>query len=281
MTMIVERVGLTTVQDFGRSGWAHIGVPHSGAADRTSFLLANRLVGNAPSAAMFETSGGVALRMLADTAVVITGADCDATIDDRPLSRCKATRVRAGQLVHIHRVHTGVRSYVAFAGGIDAPLQLGSLSHDTLSDIAPLRLTVGTTITLGVDHDASSSLDMSVNPRSAARLGLIRGPHYDLFDNECLEQLVHQPWRVSSEGDRIGIRLRGAPLPRGEQHELPSFPLVRGAVQITPGGELVVMLADHPTTGGYPVIGVLAAADVDDVAQRPAEHAVAWSWLAR
>ena len=281
MTMIVERVGLTTVQDFGRSGWAHIGVPHSGAADRTSFLLANRLAGNAPSAAMFETSGGVALRMLADTAVVITGADCDATIDHRPLARCTATRVRAGQLVHIHRVHTGVRSYVAFAGGIDAPLQLGSLSHDTLSDIAPLRLTVGTTITLGVAHHASSSLDMSVNPRSAARLGLIRGPHYDLFDNDFLEQLVHQPWRVSSESNRIGIRLRGAPLPSGEQHELPSFPLVRGAVQITPGGELVVMLADHPTTGGYPVIGVLGAADVDDVAQRPAEHAVAWSWLAR
>ena len=281
MTLLVERVGLTTVQDFGRSGWAHLGVPHSGAADRTSFLLANRLAGNSPGAAMFETSGGFSVQTLADTTVVATGADCDATVDHRPLTRCMATRVHAGETVQIHRMRDGVRSYIAFAGGIDSPGQLGSLSHDTLSDIAPLRLTVGTTIALGVPSHTPSGLDVTIGPLHVSHLGLFHGPHRDMFAAEHLETLVHVSWHISEESNRMGIRLRGMALPRTEGYELQSFPLVRGAVQVTPGGELVIMLADHPTTGGYPVVGVLASSDVDDLAQRPTRNPVMFTWITR
>ena len=93
-SLIVDRVGFTTVQDAGRPGWAHLGVPHSGAADRTSFALANRLVGNPNGSAMFETSGGLRLHVLQPVTLVLTGADCEAFIDEQPLAACRVRHVR-------------------------------------------------------------------------------------------------------------------------------------------------------------------------------------------
>ena len=278
MTLIVERAGLTTVQDYGRPGWAHLGVPHSGAVDRSSFLLANRLAGNERSAAMLETSGGLALRAAAVVTVVITGADTNAYINDQPLAHCKATLVHPGDTIRINRVLDGMRCYVAFTGGVHGLAQLHSLSHDSLSEIVPMPLTVGGEITLGATDRLATSLDVPIVPRRSPRLSLHPGPHHSLLTLEQRHGLATQKWITAQDSNRIGVRLTSSALRRNEFPELLSLPLVRGAVQLTPGGELVVMLADHPTTGGYPVVGVLASDDVDDIAQRPSGTPVVLGW---
>lgn len=113
----IERVGVTTVQDVGRRGLAHLGVPTSGAADRASYLLANRLAGNVPGAAMFETSGGLSFTALNDVDVVVAGAKCDAAIGSRPAAHCAPMLLRAGETFNVTRVREGVRAYVAVSGG--------------------------------------------------------------------------------------------------------------------------------------------------------------------
>ncbi len=278
MTLIVERAGLTTVQDYGRPGWAHLGVPHSGAVDRGSFLLANRLAGNKRSAAMLESSGGLSLRAAAVVTVVITGADTDAYINDQPLAHCKATLVHPGDTIRINRVLDGMRCYVAFTGGMHGLAQLHSLSHDSLSQIVPIPLTVGGEIALGATDRLATSLDVPIVPRRAPRLSLHPGPHHSLLTPEQRQDLASQQWIIAQDSNRIGVRLTNDTLRRNEFPELLSLPLVRGAVQLTPSEELVVMLADHPTTGGYPVVGVLASDDVDDLAQRPIGTPVVLGW---
>ena len=266
------------MQDYGRPGWAHLGVPHSGAVDRSSFLLANRLAGNERSAAMLETSGGLSLRAAVAVTVVITGADTDAYINDQPLAHCKATLVHPGDTIRINRVLDGMRCYVAFTGGVHGLTQLHSLSHDSLSEIVPMPLTVGGEITLGATDRLATSLDVPIVPRRSPRLSLHAGPHHSLLTPEQRQGLATQKWITAQDSNRIGVRLTSSALRRNEFLELLSLPLVRGAVQLTPGGELVVMLADHPTTGGYPVVGVLASDDVDDLAQRPSGTPVVLGW---
>jgi biotin-dependent carboxylase-like uncharacterized protein len=278
MTLIIERAGLTTVQDYGRPGWAHLGVPHSGAVDRGSFLLANRLAGNEHSAAMLETSGGLSLRASVAVTVVITGADTDAYVNDQPLAHCKATLVHPGDAIRINRMLDGMRCYVAFTGGVHGLAQLNSLSHDSLSEIVPMPLTAGGEITLGAADRLATSLDVPIVPRRSPRLRLHTGPHHSLLTPEQRHGLATQQWITAQDSNRIGIRLTSDALHRNEFPELLSLPLVRGAVQLTPSGELVVMLADHPTTGGYPVVGVLASDAVDDIAQRPSGTPVVLGW---
>jgi biotin-dependent carboxylase-like uncharacterized protein len=296
----VDRVGLTTVQDEGRRGYAHLGVPRSGAADLGSYRLANRLAGNDSRAAVLETSGGLVATALRDVTIVLTGADCEATVDVRPLSRCRATTMQAGESLRVERIRGGTRAYVSVAGGIvgiEGPTGdhrlLGSLSHDTLGGFTPVSLHDGVVLGLGVPLDPPSSLDLAVDYDRSRPLAMSEGPHQEMFTVEFIRWVVSTTWSVSATSNRVGIRLvavratndaattsssdlassRGVVL-----GELDSIPLVRGAVQVTPSNELVVMLADHPTTGGYPVIGVVTARDVDRLSQFVADTAVTFAW---
>ena len=275
-SLCVERVGFTTLQDLGRPGWAHLGVPHSGAADRASHALANRLAGNSPLAATLETSGGLVVRALHDMVVVLTGADCDAVVDGAPLSRCRATHVAAGKVIRIERMRVGVRSYLAIAGGIDGTVMLGSQSHDTLSSIVPQPLTDGVVLHIGTAHRDHYSLDVPIEPTRKGSIRLSRGPHTELIPDATLRHVTTAMWSVSEASNRIGVRLTATQanvasttgLLGGQLvGELDSMALVHGAVQLTPSGELAVMLADHPTTGGYPVMAVVHPDDVDGVGQ--------------
>lgn len=278
----IDRVGLSTVQDLGRSGWAHLGVPTSGAADRYSHQLANRLLGNSPGAATLETSGGLILTAMAKCVVVVTGADCEALIDDRVVGHCQAHALRINETLRVNRVRSGMRSYVAVAGGIVGQALLGSLAHDTLSKIIPLPLTQGTLLRVGHEHGPITGIDVPITPESGRILHVFAGPHHEgdtntSRDNSAWEVLLADSWIVDESSDRIGVRLERVRSehvrlervsPGGADHGItPSIPLVRGAVQLTPSGQLLVMLADHPTTGGYPVIAVVHADDVDVLAQ--------------
>jgi biotin-dependent carboxylase-like uncharacterized protein len=254
----VLRAGpLTTVQDLGRPGLAHLGVPRSGALDEPALRLANRLVGNPPGAAGLEiTLTGCLLRPRAVTVIAVTGARADIRVAGTPAGFASPILVPADTDVHIGRARDGVRSYLAVSGGIDAPTTLGSRSTDTLSGLGPAPLRDGDLLPIGAAAGQPSTVDPMATATARAStvdIEIAPGPRADWF----LAPGLVGPYVVSPQSNRIGVRLTGAPLPRLRDGELPSEGIVLGAVQVPANGQPIVFLADHPTTGGYPVIAVV------------------------
>ncbi|NBE52973.1 5-oxoprolinase subunit C family protein [Streptomyces boluensis] len=267
---VIRAGALTTVQDLGRPGHAHLGVPRSGALDRPAALLANRLVGNGTSAAVLETTlTGCALRPRRTLTAAVTGAHCSVTVDGRPAAWGAPVRVPAGALLDIGHARAGVRSYVALSGGVAAEPVLGSRSTDLLSGLGPAPLADGTVLPLGVAGGPYARVDTAPQPRPPVELVLrvTLGPRADWCTHEALKTLTTRAYRVSPASNRIGLRTEGPPLERAIPGELPSEGLVSGAVQVPPDGRPVVFLADHPTTGGYPVVAVVREADLWAAAQ--------------
>lgn len=266
MTATVEvlRAGaLTTVQDLGRPGWAHLGVPRSGALDPAALRLANRLVGNPESTAGLEiTLTGCDLRFTRAATVAVTGAGTAVRVAGRPGDVGRPLSLPAGAVLRIGPPPDGLRNWLAVGGGIAVEPVLGSRSTDTLSGLGPPPLRDGDRLPLGTPHRPPAPVDLTVGPPAPdeLRLALRLGPRHDWFTPAALERLLGTSYAVSPLSNRVGARLTGAPLPRAVAGELPSEGLVLGAVQVPPDGQPLVFLADHPTTGGYPVVGV-----VDDV----------------
>jgi biotin-dependent carboxylase-like uncharacterized protein len=260
----VLRAGaLTTVQDRGRIGLAHLGVPRAGALDAPAADLANRLVGNDVSAAVLEvTLGGFAMRADAGLWVAVTGAG---------RQHARAEWLAAGATLEVSPPGEGVRTYVAVAGGVDVDPVLGSRSTDTLAWVGPPRVADGDLLPVGRVTGEPRGLDV---PRPPARgpLRLHPGPHGRHFEPHALEALCAATYAVRSASNRVGLRLDGPAVRRTGDAELESEGMVLGAVQVPPDGQPVVLLADHPTTGGYPVVAVVDAADLWQCAQlRPGE----------
>ncbi|MGW7447533.1 5-oxoprolinase subunit C family protein [Kitasatospora sp. NPDC054795] len=269
--LVVERPGpLTTVQDLGRRGVAHLGVPRAGALDEPALRAANRLVGNEPGAAGLETTlGGVALRAVGTTLVAVTGAPSPVRVDGRPAAWGAPVVVPAGALVEVGAATAGVRGYLAVAGGIAVPPVLGSRSADLLSGLGPAPLAAGDRLPVGArpPYRARPELVPLPGPPAELVLRLRLGPRADWFAPEAVARLGRDRYLVSPTGNRVGLRTEGPPVARARDGELPSEGIVLGAVQIPPDGQPVVFLADHPTTGGYPVIGVVPAGDLPAAAQ--------------
>jgi len=263
---------LVTVQDRGRRGLAHLGVPRAGALDRRAADLANRLVGNDDDAAVLEVLlGGLALRTDGGCWVAVTGAPVDVTVDGRSRSHARAEWLPAGAVLELGRPTTGARSYVAVAGGIAVEPVLGSRSTDTLAWVGPPRVHAGTRLPVGPAAGAPRPTDV-LPPNRPAALRVLPGPRADWFDAHAFHRLCTVSWSVEPDSDRVGLRLSGPPLERARTDELPSEGMVLGAVQVPPSGRPVVFLADHPTTGGYPVLAVVLAADLWRCAQlRPGD----------
>ncbi|MER7888984.1 biotin-dependent carboxyltransferase family protein [Micromonospora sp. NPDC094482] len=265
----VLRAGaLTTVQDLGRPGFAHLGVPRSGALDPTAMRLANRLVGNPESAAGLEvTLTGCALRLTRAATVALIGAEVEVRVDQRPGDAGRPLSVPAGAVLRIGPARRGVRSWLAVCGGIDVPPVLGSRSTDTLSGLGPPALRDGDRLPLGVPVGPPAPVDLTVgpSPRDELRLAVRLGPRDDWFTPAAFDRLFDTAYTISPVSNRVGARLVGADLPRAVPGELPSEGIVLGAVQVPADGQPLIFLADHPTTGGYPVIGVVA--DVTPLAQ--------------
>lgn len=270
---ILDPGALTTVQDHGRPGHAHLGVPRSGALDAAALDLANRLVGNRHGAAGLETTlTGVRFRVSSGTRFAVTGAACAVLVDGRPVAWGAAVSVAAGAVVEAGQATSGLRSYVALAGGVDVPAVLGSRSTDLLSGIGPDRLAVGQVLPLGTPYDEAPAAE-GFRPVRGTELRLDLGPRLDWFTDEAIARLDGAEYEVGSASNRIGLRLVGVPLERSRAGELPTEPMVLGAVQVPPNGQPVVFLHDHPTTGGYPVIGVVRSEDLGICAQaRPGDR---------
>ncbi|MEO3855096.1 biotin-dependent carboxyltransferase family protein [Acrocarpospora sp. B8E8] len=266
---VVEPGPYATVQDLGRPGYAHLGVPRSGAADSRSAALANRLVGNPESAAVIElTFGGAVLRFARGVWVAITGAFCPVEVDGRTEGMSGPVWVPANAELRIGMPSCGLRTYVGVRGGITVEPVLGSRSTDSLSGLGPRPLQRGTVLPVG-ETGATLSVDLAPVAPFARQpvVGVIRGPRDDWFTPDALRDLCAEPYEVTSESNRVGLRLSGRPLTRSRQGELPSEGMVSGAIQVPPNGQPIVFLADHPPTGGYPVIGVVRSSDLPAVAQ--------------
>jgi biotin-dependent carboxylase-like uncharacterized protein len=269
---ILDPGPLSTLQDLGRRGWAHLGVPRGGALDRGAAALARRLVGGAADDAVIETTmGGITLRARRAVTLAVTGAPCEVRAGERAVGHGVPVTVPAGVPVRVGPATSGVRSYVAFAGGVDVPLVLGSRSTDTLAWVGPPRLAAGQVLALGVPGPLPEPPAAVVVRHPGRVVRLRRGPRADWLADGAWEALDGRSYVVAADSDRIGLRLDG---PRVERRagELPSEGIVLGAVQLPPSGQPVVFLADHPTTGGYPVIAVVEDSDLDMFAQlRPGD----------
>jgi biotin-dependent carboxylase-like uncharacterized protein len=266
---------LSTVQDLGRIGYAHLGVPRSGALDPSALLLANRLTGNPPEAAGIEmTYGGLAFQVDAAVTCALVGAPAGVTVNGRPAGWGVPIDLPAGATLAVAVPADGLRGYLAVAGGIVVDPVLGSRSTDTLSGLGPAVLRAGAQLPLGRPGGSPGCVDVTPWSRLAdpIRVRVRLGPRDGLFADPGA--MFGTPY-VVAEGDRVGLRLRGAPLVRDSATELPSEGLVAGAIQVPPDGQPLIFLADHPTTGGYPVVGVTHPVDRHRLAQaRPGARVV-------
>ena len=252
---------LTTVQDTGRVGWAHLGVPRAGALDAPAAGLANRLIGNPPDAAVLETVlGGLTLRNPGPGRwAALAGATTPRVVWWAP-----------GAELTVPEPAYGVRTYVAVAGGVAVEPVLGSRSTDTLAWVGPPRVVDGTVLPVGDPVGVPRPLDVPPARRPTG-LRVLPGPRAEWFVS--LEPLFSGAWTVRPDSDRIGLRLDGPPLARAREGELSSEGMVLGAIQVPPSGRPIVFLADHPPTGGYPVVGVVHPDDLWQCAQvRPGER---------
>jgi biotin-dependent carboxylase-like uncharacterized protein len=261
---------LATIQDLGRAGQAALGVPASGACDRAAYALANRLVGNPVGAAVIEvTYGGLEVHADGDLVVAVTGAPCTGVPLNAP------ALVKAGEVLRFGPPASGLRTYLAVRGGIDVAPVLGSRSTDLLSGLGPAPLSAQQTLPVGSLVEPMPGVDLAPVAHPAGGEVVLRvtpGPRRDWFTDAGWAALVSQPYRVSSNSNRVGVRLDGDPLERARTGELASEGMARGAIQIPPSGTPVIFLADHPVTGGYPVIAYIADQDLDACAQlRPGQ----------
>jgi biotin-dependent carboxylase-like uncharacterized protein len=267
---------LTTVQDLGRPGYAHLGVGRSGAADRASLRLANRLVGNPEGAAGLEiTLGGFAARFTGRAVVALTGAPAPVRLAGRGAAPYGPIEVGPGEEVELGVPDRGTRTYLAVRGGLDLPAVFGSRSTDLLGGLGPPAVTAGTRLAIGTQTAGFPTVDLAPVPDLPAELVLPAraGPRADWFAPGALDLLAARPYDVTPASNRVGLRLSGPPLRPAGTRELPTEGLVEGALQVPPDGQPIVMLADHPVTGGYPVIAVVDEAAVALAAQaRPGDR---------
>ena len=228
--------------------------------------------GASDDAVVETTMGGIVLRARRAVTLAVTGAPCEVRVEGRGVGHSTAVTVPAGAVVRVGPATAGVRSYVAFAGGIAVEPVLGSRSTDTLAWVGPPRLAAGQVLAIGTGRRLPEPpAAVVVRPRERV-LRLHRGPRVDWLGPGAWERLLATSYAVAPDSDRIGLRLSG---PRVERRsgELPSEGMVLGAVQLPPSGQPVVFLADHPTTGGYPVVAVVDDADLDLCAQlRPGDR---------
>ncbi|NIF84390.1 5-oxoprolinase/urea amidolyase family protein [Comamonas sp. Tr-654] len=278
----VRATGLLTLfQDRGRHGQAGQGVSASGAMDQAAFKTANRLVGNGSQLPVLETvGGGLSLQSVGENVVAVTGADAPlgiTTADGRSWSapRYAAIALADGDTLSLAQPVAGARCYVAVRGGYEVAPVLGSASTDTLAHVGPPALQTGQLLAvLPAPQAVVAELTLPVQelpaPDGEVVLDVELGPRTDWFTPEAVALLAAQRWQVTPQSNRVGLRLAGEQaLTRAVSSELPSEGTPLGAIQVPASGQPVLFLADHPLTGGYPVIGCVAPHHLDLAGQIP------------
>lgn len=277
MISVLSPGARTLVQDAGRHGYEHLGVPTSGAADLPALRLANRLVANNDDTPAFEIAAhGPALRFESPAVVAYTGTETTLHLDGRPVPTHHTIRIRPGQVLTIDTLRGGVFGYLAVSGGFDVAPTLGSASSCTMSGLGPAALAAGDTIHLAAPGREVPDGFVAAPRTQRTALRLLPGPHAHLFTPEAMEQFLCAAWTVSMLSSRVGVRLDGPALAVPDT-SLPSMGMVTGAVQVPPSGTPIVLGPDHGTVGGYPVIAVVHSDDMPALMQRPAGLPVAFT----
>ena len=289
--IVVQKPGvLASVQDLGRHGHRQLGICPGGALDVLALTLANRLVGNADSAAGLElTMGGCELRFETDTRIALAGDDFGAQLDGVPLWPCWSVPVAAGQVLKLQGANAsgvkkaGLRSWLAIAGGIDVAPVLGSRSTDLKAGFGGHEgraLRKGDKLPLGPSRlDAAQRTCKPFGLRGpdwgpeetdgAIALRVLPGPEFEQFTLAAREVLWGERWRITSQSNRMGSRLAGAELKRKRAGDMLSSGVIPGTIQVPPSGQPIILMGDAQTTGGYPRIGVVIRADLWKLAQAP------------
>lgn len=277
-SVLVEKPGfLSTVQDAGRRGYAHLGISASGAADPLALRLGNLLLGNDERAAALEmTLVGGSFAFDADAVVALTGSDFGATLSGRPLPLWEPVSLRAGDRLVLGPTRSGARCYLCVYGGIDVPPVLGSRSTHLLSGLGGLdgrKLSAGDALPIG---SAAAGTGAPSRPLAASAVAdlyapqpirFTPGPQADCFAPETIGRLAASTYTVSEDSNRMGIRLTGPPLQRVLAGEMLTEGVSLGAVQVPENGQPIILWVEHQTTGGYPKIGNVCSADLHLVGQ--------------
>ena len=288
-TLDVLEGALAAIQDAGRPGWARFGVPPGGACDPDGFAVANALLDNPESAAAVEIAlGGFAFAARDTTVVAIGGADLGAVVveEDRRLAPGASHLVHAGRTVRFEGrpagLERGARAYLAVAGGFDVPLVMGSRATHVVGGLGGMH---GRGLRAGDTLLGRRAADPSLAGRrwpggdspppgrgiagfpGPAVVRVVAGPHLDRLARDALERFLDSEWITRSEGNRMGVRLAGPPVRRRRSPDLVSLPMTWGAIQVPPDGAPIVLLVDHQTVGGYPLLAIVIRADRSVVGQ--------------
>jgi antagonist of KipI len=269
---VIEPGFLTTVQDLGRFGHAHIGISTGGAADPFSLRVGNRLLGNDDAAPALEmTLLGGRFRFEQETIFALTGADFGALLDGEAVTPWMAARAKAGAEIALGRARGGARAYFCVAGGFEADEFLGSASTDLRSGFGGIegrRLRRGDRLRSG--EAVGQPLRVDARPLrhyiGGARLRVTRGPQACLFAADTLQRLFEGTYTVRDDSDRHGLRLSGEAVP-ALREQLLTEGVSLGAVQVPPDGQPIILLVDQQTTGGYPKPANVILADLPRAGQ--------------
>ena len=279
MIRILDAGPQTTVQDLGRTGQMRYGIPPSGPVDRFAFVLANRLVGNADTAAALEcTLIGPRFEITDAGAIAVTGADMPVTVNGRSVAGWSTIAVKAGDVVKLGPARTGVRSYVGVAGGLDVPLVLGSRStylRGRVGGVEGRALRKGDELRL---FPSGPVKPRHVEPRAIPdytgepTVRAVLGPQADRFTAEGLEALFGGRYEVLPQSDRMGSRLRGPRIAHARGHDIVSDGIALGSIQVPGDGQPIVLLVDRQSTGGYTKAATICSFDIWRVGQaRPGQ----------
>ncbi|MBG0770170.1 MAG: biotin-dependent carboxyltransferase [Anaerolineaceae bacterium] len=288
MTLLIEQAALMmTVQDLGRFQYQRFGLPESGPMDNWAHRAANRLAGNSPEAACLEIGFSSAFfQAEANTLLAVTGAGFRLTLNNRPLPLWMSFQVKMGDRIALEKMAGGDWAYLAVAGGLQTPSWLGSRSTYARGGLgAPLM--AGERVMVGFpeskdDALAVRSLPANCRPRyqeDAIMLRVVPGPHQHRFTEEALTTFTGNPYFLSTRSDRMGYRLNGPALAHRKGADLVSQGMTLGEIQVPGDGQPIVMMPDHPTTGGYTCIGTVIRADLPLLAQaQPERTEIRFEW---
>jgi len=275
---LIDVSGLVTIQDSGRKGWRQFGVPTSGPMDAFAYRAANTLVSNPTDCAAFEIGlGDATFQATQDCVIAVTGAGYKLSIYVWEFPLWSSFFVRAGWKISLSKTDNGMWAYLAIAGGIQTQPMLGSRStylRGALGGLKGRQLQSDDVVNIGYLSHSSYELAARTFPERAwpayiqtPTLDVIMGPQTNYFTNESIQIFLSNEYSVSLTSDRMGYRLEGPALTRRNETELISEGLIFGAIQVPSNGQPIVMMADCPTTGGYPKIGTVASADLPLLAQ--------------
>jgi antagonist of KipI len=275
---VVDVSGLATIQDSGRKGWRRFGVPVSGPMDVFAFRAANALAGNPSNFAVVEIGlGEITFRALQDCVIAVAGAGYNLAIYLWEFPLWSSFFVRGGWTIRFNKSDDGMWAYLAIAGGVQTQPVLGSRStylRGAFGGLEGRPLQAGDRIPIGkplhaLGHLAARTLPIEARPPYSDHpiIDIIMGPQTKYFSDQSIETFLSGEYSISLTSDRMGYRLAGPVLTHRSKTELISEGITFGAIQVPVSGQPIVIMADGPSTGGYPKIGAVASADLPLLAQ--------------